>query len=105
MQLPFSLGVNATVIRNAEKATTYGLECGVKYAFNSNDEVYFNRGLLQTDVDRYADLSIQGNDLARAPAFSADLGITNTPIDNLVLSANIRYTGAYYSDTTNTRDH
>jgi outer membrane receptor protein involved in Fe transport len=102
MQLPFTLGVNSTVIRNAEKATTYGFEGGMNYALTSNDEVYVNLGLLKTAVDKYADLTVQGKDLARSPAFSVDLGMTSSPIENLVLSANIRYTDAYYSDATNT---
>ncbi|NMM39595.1 TonB-dependent receptor domain-containing protein [Pseudoalteromonas arctica] len=102
MQLPFSLGPRATVIRNADKATTYGFESGINYALNQHNNVYLNIGLLQTEVNRYNDLTIQGKDFARAPAFSADLGVTSTPIDDLVVSANIRYTDAYYSDATNT---
>jgi len=102
MQLPFLLGINATVIRNAEKATTYGLEAGARYTFTSGDEVYLNLGMLHTKVDRYADVTVQGKDLARAPAFSVDLGVTSTPIENLVISANLRYTDTYYSDATNT---
>lgn len=102
MQLPFTLAVNSTVIRNAEKASTFGVEAGASYYFTPGNELFVNLGLLQTEVDRYADPTVEGNEFARAPAFSLDLGFILNPIANLNLSANVRYSDAYFSDATNT---
>ena len=102
MQLPFTLAANSTVIRNAEKATTYGIETGVNYRFSQDNEIYANLGLLKTEVERYADPTVEGNELARAPAFSVDLGFIASPFPHFEVSANVSYTDAYYSDATNT---
>ncbi len=103
MQLPFNLAANSSVIRNAERATTYGLEAGVDYSFASaGNQVFLNAGLLQTEVDRYNDPTVQGNDLPRAPAYSLDAGFTLSPIEKLEFTANVRYSDAYYSDASNT---
>jgi outer membrane receptor protein involved in Fe transport len=101
MQLPYSLSSSSTVIRNAEKATTYGVETGAKYHFSQGNMVFVNLGLLSTKVDSYGDVTVEGNDLARAPAFSFDVGFTITPMPRLEFSTNLRYTDAYYSDATN----
>jgi len=102
MQLPFNLAANSTVIRNAEKATTYGLEAGIHYTCLRGTKVFANLALLKTKVDRYNDPSVEGNELARAPAFSLDLGFAASPLPNLDLSTSVRYTDAYYSDANNT---
>ncbi|WP_181902189.1 TonB-dependent receptor [Thalassotalea euphylliae] len=102
MQLPFSLGADATVIRNAERASSYGLETSATYYLSKQSQIFANFGLIETEVDRYSDPTVEGKDLARAPAFSADIGMIIEPIDKLSVSANIRYTDAYYSDATNT---
>lgn len=103
MQLPFNLGVNSSVIRNAERASTYGLEAGIDYNFSSSgSQVFMNAGLLQTQVDRYNDPTVEGKDLPRSPAFSLDAGFTLVPIERLEFTADVRYSDAYYSDATNT---
>ncbi len=101
MQLPFTLAANSTVIRNAEKALTYGIETGVSYLFSPGNEIFANLGLLQTKVERYADPTVEGNELARSPAFSLDLGFITSPVTHFEISAHVRYTDAYYSDATN----
>ncbi len=102
MQLPFTLAANSTVIRNAEKASTYGIEAGLNYLFSPGNEMFADLGLLQTKVDRYADPTVEDNELARSPAFSLELGLVTTPLTHFEISANVRYTDAYYSDATNT---
>lgn len=102
MQLPFYLGPSSTVIRNAKKASTYGLELGAMHLFSPGNSMFANVGLLKTKVDEYDDPTIEGNDLARAPAYSLGLGFTVAPVTNLSVSADMRYTDAYYSDATNT---
>lgn len=101
LQMPFILGVNSTVIRNAEKATTYGFEAGARYLFAERSEVYINAGLLQTKVDRYNDPLIEGNDLARSPAFTTDIGFSWAVDDSWVIAGDARFTDAYYSDAAN----
>lgn len=101
LQLPFILGVNSTVIRNAEKATTYGLEAGARYLFAADSEVYVNAGLLQTKVDSYSDPLIEGNDLARSPAFTTDVGFSWAVDDNWEVAGDARFTDTYYSDAAN----
>ncbi|WP_369856102.1 TonB-dependent receptor [Candidatus Thalassolituus haligoni] len=102
MQLPFNLASGSTVIRNADKATTWGLEAGMDYYLSEGNEVYLNLGLLKTRVDRYDDDTVEGNQLARSPAYSLDTGVLATPYDGLELTLSVLYTDAYYSDATNT---
>ncbi len=102
MQLPFNLASGSTVIRNAERATTWGLEAGMDYYFSEGNEVYLNLGVLKTRVDRYGDDTVEGNELARSPAYSMDTGLLATPYDGLELTVSVLYTDAYYSDATNT---
>ncbi len=102
MQLPFTLAANATVIRNAAEASTYGIEAGAHYRLVGDSEIFANLGLLQTKVDRYGDPTVQGNDLARAPAYSLDAGFIARPLPRLEISTSLRHTDAYYSDATNT---
>ncbi|WP_261842189.1 TonB-dependent receptor [Aliamphritea ceti] len=101
MQLPFNLAADSTVIRNAEEATTSGIEAGARYHFSPGNEVFANLGLLQTKINKYSDASIQGKDLARAPAFSLDVGFITTPLPDFEISANLKHSDAYYSDATN----
>lgn len=102
LQLPFTLGPFSTVIRNAEKATTYGAEAGMSWRPSPGNEVFANFGLLKTRIDRYSDPLTQGNDLPRAPAFSGDIGFRISPDGKFEMGADVRYTDTYYSDALNT---
>lgn len=101
LQLPFTLGLNSTVIRNADKASTYGAEAGVSYRPSPGNEIFANIGVLETKVDRYSDPLVEGNDLPRAPAFTSDVGFTFSPDGKFEMTADVRYTDAYYSDVIN----
>jgi outer membrane receptor protein involved in Fe transport len=101
LQLPFTLAVNSTVIRNAEKASTYGAEFGASYRVLEHSEVFANIGVLKTKVNRYTDPLVQGNDLPRSPAFTSDVGFTYSPDGRLELTGDVRFTDAYYSDSIN----
>ena len=101
MQLPFSLGVNSTVIRNAEQATTRGVELAAHYELSPGNELRLDLGLLSTRVDRYGDSGVQGNDLSRSPAVTLDLGVRLRPVEDLLVSADVRYSDSYYSDAVN----
>jgi outer membrane receptor protein involved in Fe transport len=105
LQLPFDIAQNpaapATVIRNAPRATTYGAEMDARLHAMDGLDVFASAGLLQTKVNKYDDPSVQGRDLPRSPAFSLSAGFTATPIENLDLSFDVRYTDSYYSDVFN----
>jgi outer membrane receptor protein involved in Fe transport len=105
LQLPFDVAQNpsapATVIRNADKATTYGAEVEARFAVREGLELKASGGLLKTKVNRYADPSVQGRDLPRSPAFQFTAGFFAVPIRNVDVSANVHYTDAYYSDVFN----
>jgi outer membrane receptor protein involved in Fe transport len=105
LQLPFDLNPDpalfSTVIRNAERASTWGAEIETRYRALDSLALFANAGLLKTKVDRYDDPAIQGNELPRSPAFSLNAGIVGKPVAQLELSFDIRYTDAYFSDVLN----
>jgi len=105
LQLPFDLNpapeLVSTVIRNADRATTYGAELEARYRALDSLTLFANAGLLKTKINRYGDPSIKGNDLARSPAFTLNAGFTLKPIQAVELSFDMRYTDAYYSDVFN----
>jgi len=105
LQLPFVVSVSpsgpATVIRNAERATTYGAEVETRYHAMEWLDLTASGGLLKTKINRYSDPLLQGNELPRAPAFSASLGAVARPVQGLDASLNFRWTDAYYSDVFN----
>ncbi len=105
LQLPFDLNPDpnlfAFVTRNAERATTYGLEVESRYRALPELSLFANAGLLKTKVDRFVEPTVQGNQLPRAPAFSLNAGFTLQPVSPLELSLDMRYTDSYYSDAFN----
>ena len=105
LQLPFVVAVTAqgpaTVIRNAERATTYGAEVEAKYRALDWLDLSAGAGLLKTKINRYSDPFLQGNDLARSPAFTANVGFFARPTDQVDAAVNVRWTDAYYSDVFN----
>src|SRR3546814_18783298 len=72
LQLPFDVNpdpvIGSFVIRNAERATTYGAEVEARFKALKGLELFANAGLLATKVNRYDDPTVQGNDLPRSPA-------------------------------------
>ncbi|WP_188818531.1 TonB-dependent receptor [Novosphingobium indicum] len=105
LQLPFDLNpdpaIFATVIRNAERATTYGAEIETRYRPLDSLELFANAGLLKTKVNRYVEPAVEGNELARSPAFTLNAGLVARPVEQLSLSFDVRYTDSYYSDVFN----
>lgn len=105
LQLPFDVAQNpvapATVIRNAEKATTYGAEFEARFKAIEGLELFGSAGLLKTKVNRYADPSVQGRELPRSPAFSFNTGFVATPFAGFDVSFDVRYSDSYYSDVFN----
>jgi outer membrane receptor protein involved in Fe transport len=117
-QLSFSLppiGTQpaASVIANAEKAYTYGAEVEAKYRILPELDIRGSVGLLETEIERYTNAGInvanvpigiqplQGKDFPRSPAFSATVGFTARPLENVDASMDVRYTDEYFSDALN----
>lgn len=102
IQLPFYLSALSTVISNADKATTKGAELQLDWNPSGKNRVFASFGLLDTKIDRYTGQSdLEGNDLARSPAFSAAAGFVLSPDDKFELGADVRYSDTYYSDVLN----
>ncbi|PMR73621.1 TonB-dependent receptor [Billgrantia endophytica] len=101
MQLPYYLGPNSTMIRNADKAQTYGAEVGARWMPMSELELFGSAGLLKTEISRFGDSGIEGNELPRAPAYTATAGAAYYFASNVDISGNVRYSDAYHSQVDN----
>ena len=105
MQLPFDLNPDpaiwAYVIRNAPRASTYGVELGMAWQPRASLTVGAELGLLKTRIDEYASSGVEGHALPRSPSATLNLDVAwRTPI-GLEVGAAARYSTAYYSDITN----
>lgn len=99
--LPNNYGSSVTV--NAERAKAYGLELSADYQASDTLRLRGGLGLLHTEVSEFtsATKDILGKEFARAPRHSLSFGVDWTPTDRLNVSANLRHTGGYFSDDTN----
>jgi len=105
LQLPFDLNPDpdlwSYVVRNADKAETYGLEMNGRVLVTEGLEVFAGGGLLKTEVTKYPGSGIEGNELARSPSFTANFGFSYAHASGLELSADARYSDSYYSEVVN----
>jgi outer membrane receptor protein involved in Fe transport len=105
MQLPFDLNPSPAiwsyVVRNADEAVTYGAEVGARAMLIPGLEGFVNFGLLHTEITKYPGSGVEGNKLARAPAFTLDFGGSYAMENGLDLSLNTRFTDAYQSEVDN----
>ena len=101
MQLPFTLGPNSIVIRNADKVVTYGAEINTEWQATEKLALNAGIGILKTDIKRYPNSGIEGNKLARAPSFSGKLGANYRLLDHLEIGTNYSYNSSYYSTADN----
>lgn len=101
MQLPYSLGMYSMVVRNADKVETYGTELGAIWTPTPRFELNSSIGLLKTEIKTFADSKIQGNQLPRAPAFTANMGARYWLMSGLELSGNAMFSDTYYSQYDN----
>jgi iron complex outermembrane receptor protein len=101
MQLPFNLSPLSTVIRNAEKAVTYGSEVGAKWLALPGLQLFAEIGLLQTEIKSFPGSGFEGNDLAQSPALTADFGAVYQHSSGIEASIDGRYSETYFSDIVN----
>lgn len=105
IQLPFDLNPDpaiwSQVVRNADKATTYGAEGAARWLARPGLELYASLGLLTTEIDRYPGSGLEGNELPRSPAYSFNAGVNYGGDDGLELALDLRMSDSYYSDVIN----
>lgn len=101
MQLPFTLGPNSIVLRNADKVITYGAEINTEWQATEKLALNAGIGMLKTDIKRYPNSGIEGNKLARAPSFSGKVGANYRLLDHLEIGTNYSYNSSYYSTADN----
>ena len=105
MQLPFDLTPNdsrdeAFVVRNADEVETRGLEVGINATLNDMWALWGNLAWLDTDVTKYPNSGIEGNQLLTAPDFTANLGVS-WKLNNWRASLSSRYSDSYFTDVNN----
>ena len=105
MQLPFDLNADPSiwsfVVRNADAAATYGAEFGLTWRALPGLELFGNLGLLRTKITDYPGSGVEGNELAQAPAATADVGALYRHPSGIDASIDARASDAYYSSVTN----
>lgn len=97
MQLPYYLAANSTVIRNADKVETYGAELGATWIPRWDLEFTGNIGLLKTKIADFPGSGVEGHELARAPAYTANAGAAWQFASGWELSGNVAFSDSYYS--------
>jgi outer membrane receptor protein involved in Fe transport len=89
------------VVRNADRAKSYGAEFGADWSITSGLSAYGSVGLLNAEITRYPDSGFQGNDQPISPAITAAGGVTWRAATGFEASLSGRYSGSYYSDLDN----
>ena len=105
MQLPFDLTPDdsrdeAFVVRNADRVETSGIELSATLSVTPNFNVFMNLGLLNTNISKYPDSGIEGNELLTAPSITSNLGFSwthNQWSASMVTSS----TNGYFTDVNN----
>lgn len=101
MQLPFYLGTNSVVIRNAKKVHTYGAELAADWQTTDSLKLTTGLGLLNTKIKSYPDSGIEGNKLGRAPKYTANIGVKYLNDKGWEAGGDVRFYGGYYSAADN----
>jgi iron complex outermembrane recepter protein len=89
------------VVRNADRAKTYGAEFGADWAIGSGFNAYGSLGVLNAEITSYPNSGFQGNDQPFAPSFTAAGGLSYRSGAGWDASFGGRYSSAYYSDLDN----
>jgi vibriobactin receptor len=101
MQLPFYLGPNSVVIRNADKVHTHGAEFSADWQPLDGLKLHAALGLLHSRIKRYPGSGIEGRNLGRAPKYTANLGASYQHPSGWEVGGDVRFTGRYYSAADN----
>lgn len=93
-----------SIVLNADKARSYGLEVSADYEALDNLRVRGSVGLLRTKLSKFTNASgaaFEGNEFGKAPTYTLGLGVDWDVIENVTLSAEVRHTDGYYSTDEN----
>lgn len=102
MQIPLNLNANSIIIHNVKESRSYGLELGARWLPVPELKLFADVGLLSTEITDDSDSGFKGNELARAPSLSSNLGFVYDQGNGFEIGGNAYYSHAYYSDVNNT---
>ncbi|TKD13416.1 TonB-dependent receptor [Rhodobacter capsulatus] len=96
-------GYTDAVTVNADKAESYGLELGFRFAARDDLTLRGNLGLLHTEIVSFENAlaDYEGHEFGRAPSRTLSLGADWAIRPDVTLAGTVRYTDAYFSDDTN----
>ena len=97
MQLPYYINSSAVTIINAEEAQSYGAELNVRWMPVRNLELFGGIGLLKTEIEQISIESYKGNELARSPGYTANIGAMYKLPYGFDISGNINFKDDYYA--------
>ncbi|CDG20732.1 TonB-dependent receptor [Xenorhabdus poinarii G6] len=95
---------NGSILVNADKAVTYGLELGADYRVLDNLSLSGGLGLLHTEIKKFADYrgnTFEGKRFAKAPGYMFNVGADWNITEQFRLSGALRYVDNYFSDDEN----
>lgn len=101
MQLPFYLSSVSIVVRNAEKVSTYGAELTATWVPLPELRIYAGLGTIGSDIKKFPNSGVQGNELPRAADVSANFGLHYAHRSGVELNFDGQYSGEYYSTVVN----
>ena len=98
---------NGSILVNADKAVTYGLETSADYRVLDSLRLRGGLGLLHTEIKKFSDYrgsAFEGKKFAKAPGYMFNLGADWDITGKVRLSSDMRYVNHYYSNDQNDRD-
>lgn len=102
MQIPITLGVLSNVIRNAQATEIYGAELTAAFQATDRWRIQAELGLLHSEVTKYPESTVEGNELPRAPSVTGGMTLQYQSPIGLDLTAGARYSDAFFSNIDNT---
>lgn len=93
-----------SVIINADRAETYGLELSADYQVLETLRLRGGLGLLHTEISRFSDYrgnTFEGKEFEKAPGYMFNIGADWDVTEKFRIGGDVRYTGNYYSNDTN----
>ncbi|MGL5421647.1 MAG: TonB-dependent receptor [Serratia fonticola] len=98
---------NGSILVNADKAVTYGLELGADYRVLNNLRLRGGLGVLRSEIKKFADYrgnSFEGKQFTKAPGYMFNLGSDWDISEKIRLSGDIRYVDHYFSNDQNDQE-
>ncbi|WP_340613590.1 TonB-dependent receptor [Xenorhabdus thailandensis] len=95
---------NGSILVNADKAVTYGLELAADYRALDNLRLRGGLGLLHTEIKKFADYRgnlFEGKKFAKAPGYMFNVGVDWNITEQVRLSSDLRYVDRYFSNDQN----